>query len=49
METMAVDARHEGCGVAKALLAACEQWALRRGDRFVTLNVWSQNTRARSV
>ncbi len=49
VETMAVDERHEGCGVAKALLAACEEWGFRRGDRFVTLNVWSQNTRARGV
>ena len=49
VETMAVDRGHEGCGVAKALLAACEQWAASRGDGFVTLNVWMQNARARGV
>ena len=49
VEAMAVDKGHEGCGVAKALLAACEQWAASRGDGFVTLNVWMQNARARGV
>ncbi len=49
VETMAVDPTHERHGVAKALLAACEEWGRRRGDEFVTLNVWTQNTRARGV
>ena len=49
VETMAVGVEHEGCGVAKALLDACEGWARSRGDEFVTLNVWFQNSRARGV
>ena len=49
VETMAVEAGQEGQGVAGALLAACEEWGRRRGDAFVTLNVWTQNRRARGV
>ncbi len=49
VEAMAVAKEHEGAGVAAALLAACEEWARSRGDEFVTLNVWTQNTRAREV
>jgi ribosomal protein S18 acetylase RimI-like enzyme len=49
VETLAVAVGHEGSGVAKCLLAACEKWSRERGDEFVTLNVWMQNTKARSV
>jgi GNAT superfamily N-acetyltransferase len=49
VEAMAVAKEHEGAGVAAALLQACEDWARSRGDEFVTLNVWMQNTRARDV
>ncbi len=49
VEAMAVAKEHEGAGVAAALLAACEEWARSRGDEFITLNVWMQNTRAREV
>ncbi len=37
----------EGQGVGKALLDACEGWARDRGYRFVTLNVFDGNRRAR--
>ena len=37
----------EGQGVGKALLDACEDWARARGHRFVTLNVFDRNARAR--
>ena len=37
----------EGQGVGKALLDACEAWARERGHRFVTLNVFDRNQRAR--
>ena len=49
VEAMAVAKEEEGAGVAAALLQACEEWARSRGDEFVTLNVWMQNTRARDV
>ena len=49
VEAMAVAKAHEGCGVAQALLAASEEWGRARGYEFLTLNVWSQNTRARCV
>ena len=39
----------EGRGVAQALLAAVEGWASARGYRFVTLNVFDGNARARAV
>ena len=39
----------EGRGVGRALLAAVEAWAAARGYRYVTLNVFAANARARSV
>jgi GNAT superfamily N-acetyltransferase len=38
-----------GRGVGAALLAAAEQWARERGYRLLTLNVFLDNTSARSV
>lgn len=39
----------EGRGVGRALLAAAEEWAAGRGHRFLTLNVFAANVRARAV
>ena len=39
----------EGQGVGKALLAATEEWAAAQGYRFITLNVFAGNSRARTV
>lgn len=36
----------EGQGVARRLLAAAEEWAKKRGYRFITLSVFPQNLRA---
>jgi GNAT superfamily N-acetyltransferase len=36
-------------GVGRALLEAAEDWARGRGHPFISLNVFTQNTRARSV
>jgi len=49
VEVLAVSPEVEGRGVGRALLEAAEQWAAARGDVQITLNVWWQNTRARSV
>jgi ribosomal protein S18 acetylase RimI-like enzyme len=49
IETLAVAKEQEGRGVGQALLAACESWARQRGYDVVTLNVWMQNARARSL
>jgi GNAT superfamily N-acetyltransferase len=38
-----------GRGVGAALLAAAEQWARTRGYRLLSLNVFIDNTEARSV
>ena len=38
----------EGRGVAQALMAAAEQWAHSRGFRFLTLDVFAMNQRARA-
>lgn len=46
---LAVDESGEGRGVASALLEAVERWAAGRGFRFVTLNVFSKNARARAA
>jgi GNAT superfamily N-acetyltransferase len=46
---LAVDERGEGQGVGRALLAATERWCEARGHRFVTLNVFADNLRARAV
>ena len=39
----------EGKGVGRALLEAVDDWARRMGYRFVTLNVFAGNLRARKV
>jgi GNAT superfamily N-acetyltransferase len=39
----------EGHGVGRALLAAVEAWSTARGHRFLTLNVFAGNARARAV
>ena len=44
-----VDESGEGQGVGKALLAAVEEWAAAQGYRFITLNVFAGNARARAV
>ncbi len=49
IETLAVAQEHEGWGVGRALMAACEDWGRQRGYDVVTLNVWMQNTRARRL
>lgn len=46
---LAVDESGEGRGVASALLAAAERWAAGQGYRFMTLNVFAQNARARAA
>jgi GNAT superfamily N-acetyltransferase len=37
----------EGVGVGRALMSAIEQWARDKGYRFLTLNVFAANERAR--
>lgn len=49
VEVLAVRPSHEGQGYAKRLLAAAEDWARTRGDRFITLNAFERNRRARAV
>jgi len=39
----------EGRGVGRALLDAVEHWSAAQGHRFITLNVFSGNERARRV
>jgi GNAT superfamily N-acetyltransferase len=39
----------EGRGVGRALLDAVDAWAAAQGHRFITLNVFSGNRRARAV
>jgi len=39
----------EGHGVGRALLEAVEAWSAARGHRFITLNVFTGNQRARRV
>jgi len=46
---LAVAAEGEGQGVGRALLAAIEAWATERAYRFLTLNVFAGNSRARAV
>lgn len=46
---LAVDESAEGRGIAPALLAAVERWGTERGYRFVTLNVFARNARARAA
>jgi len=46
---LAVAAEAEGQGAGRALLGAVERWAAGRGYRFLTLNVFAGNERARTV
>lgn len=46
---LAVSDLAEGRGVGRALLAATDGWTEARGYRYVTLNVFEGNTRARAV
>lgn len=46
---LAVAELAEGQGVGRALIAAVESWAHGRGYRFITLNVFAANARARAV
>ena len=39
----------EGRGVGRLLLESVEAWATARGYRFITLNVFAHNDRARAV
>ena len=39
----------EGRGVGRALLSKAEEWARERGYRWLTLNVFAENLRAREV
>lgn len=49
VEVIAVESGAERCGVARALMDAIEQWAKRRAYRWVTLNVFDRNTRAKAL
>jgi ribosomal protein S18 acetylase RimI-like enzyme len=49
VEVLAVDPRARGRGVARALMDAAESWARGEGMRRITLNVWTQNERARGL
>lgn len=44
-----VSEQGEGHGVGRALLEAVEAWSRAQGHRFITLNVFDGNARARSV
>lgn len=46
---LAVAADGEGKGVGRLLLAAAERWAQQRSYRFLSLNVFAANARARAV
>ena len=46
---LAVAEAAEGRGVGRALLDAVDAWARAQGHRFVTLNVFATNARARAV
>jgi GNAT superfamily N-acetyltransferase len=46
---IAVAEEGEGRGVGRAMLQTVEQWAVQRDYRFLTLNVFAENARARHV
>ena len=48
LSIIAVAESGEGRGIGRALLAAAEAWSEARGYRFITLNVFAANARARS-
>ena len=49
LDVIAVAEAGEGRGVGRALLAAVEEWSAARGHRFINLNVFAGNHRARGV
>lgn len=49
ISVLAVSHAAEGRGVGRALVDAAEDWARGHGDPFITLNVFSQNIRARAM
>jgi ribosomal protein S18 acetylase RimI-like enzyme len=49
VEDLIVAPEGEGRGVGRALLEKAEEWARERGYRWLTLNVFAENLRARGV
>ena len=49
VEDLIVASAGEGRGVGRALLEKAEEWARSRGYRWLTLNVFAENLRAREV
>ena len=49
VEELIVAPGGEGRGVGRALMEKAEEWARERGYRWLTLNVFAQNLRAREV
>ncbi|HVF68274.1 MAG TPA: GNAT family N-acetyltransferase [Pyrinomonadaceae bacterium] len=49
VEDVIVAPAGEGRGVGRALLEKAEEWARARGYRWLTLNVFAENLRAREV
>lgn len=49
VEDLIVAPGGEGRGVGRALLGKAEEWARERGYRWLTLNVFAENLRAREV
>lgn len=49
VEDVIVAPAGEGRGVGRALLEKAEEWARSRGYRWLTLNVFAENVRAREV
>lgn len=46
---LAIRSEAEGRGAGRALMAAAESWAVARGHRLLTLNVFDANQRARRL
>ena len=49
VEVLAVDPSAQGRGVARILMDAAEAWARQQGFARISLNVWTQNERARGL
>lgn len=49
VEDLIVSKEGEGRGVGRALLEKAEEWARSRGYRWLTLNVFAENSRAREL